>query len=96
MVNGSKRFLSPNKLIKQLTMSSLISFTFHQINQYDPTPLIAIREINCNSSSKMNPSVCPPELRPGDREPADSVPQAERFRKEPSELHPGPAEGGTL
>lgn len=41
-------------------------------------------------------SVCPPELRPGDREPPDSVPQAERFGEEPPELHPGPAEGRTL
>lgn len=44
----------------------------------------------------MNPSVCPPELRPRDREPPDSVPQAERFCEEPPELHPGPAEGRTL
>lgn len=44
----------------------------------------------------MNPSVCPPELRPRDRESPDSVPQAECFGKEPSELHPGPAEGWTL
>lgn len=44
----------------------------------------------------MNPSVCPPELRPRDREPPDSVPQAKRFGEEPPELHPGPAEGRTL
>lgn len=47
-------------------------------------------------TSTMNPSVCPPELRPRDREPPDSVPQAERFGEEPPELHPGPAEGRTL
>lgn len=41
-------------------------------------------------------TVCPPELWPRDREPPDPVPQAERFSKEPPELHPGPAEGWTL
>lgn len=40
--------------------------------------------------------VCPPELRPGDGEPSDSVPQAQRFSKEPPELHPGQTEGRTL
>lgn len=49
-----------------------------------------------DSSFKMNPSVCPPELRPRDREPPDAVPQAERFGEEPPKLHPGPAEGRTL
>lgn len=44
----------------------------------------------------MNFPVCPPELRPRDREPPDSVPQAERFGEEPPELHPGSAEGRTL
>ena len=48
------------------------------------------------SIPKVNPSVFPPELRPRDGEPADSVPQAERFGEEPPELHPGQTEGRTL
>lgn len=38
----------------------------------------------------------PSELRPGDGEPPDPVPQAERFGEEPPELHPGPAAGRPL
>lgn len=44
----------------------------------------------------MNLSGFPTELWPRDREPPDSVTQAERFSKESPELHPGPAEGRTL